>query len=157
MPSPIKNSALFPRRLIEIVLILFSAAVSAAPLTPASSPNGLAVAAATASKPSSSHATSCANCGQIESVREITNAQTRDVPAIGGAMGGAGNQIGPSGEQDLAITGGNHIEKSAASKNYEIVVRLDDGSTRTIHASHTPLWRPGDRVNVNNGAIQSAR
>lgn len=158
MPSEIKNSTSFPRRLIDIILILFSAAASAAPLTPASSPHGLVVAAATASKPASSRASQCGNCGQIESVREIgANAQSRGAPTVGGAMGGAGNQIGPGGGQDLAITGGHHIEKKAASQKYEIVVRLDDGSTRTIQANHTPLWRAGDRVSVNNGAIQSAQ
>ncbi len=157
MPSKIKNSTLFIQQLTGITLILFSAAASAALLTPANYQtdlSGLVVAAASTSKPVSSHATKCNSCGQIESVREISaNTQTQSAPAVGGVMGGEGNQIGMGG----GAIAGNHIEKNAASdKNYEIVVRLDDGSARTIHETHTPMWRPGDRVNVNNGTIQLA-
>lgn len=164
MPSEIKNSLPFVRRLAGVVLILFSAAASAAPLTTTNRTtdlNGLVMAAATAAKPSSARAAPCGNCGQIESIREIAaNQQTRGAPPVGGAMD---NQIGAGRGQDLAMTGatvrGNRLEKDggASSKNYEIVVRLDDGSTRTIHETHTPMWRPGDRVNVNNGTIQLAQ
>lgn len=34
-------------------------------------------------------------------------------------------------------------------------MRLDDGSTRTLHQSELPGWQAGDRVKVVNGALRS--
>ena len=111
----------------------------------------------------------CADCGQIESVREIvTRGEGTGLGVVGGAVvGGAiGNQVGAGRGKDLATVAGavggavagNEIEKRAKStKSYAITVRLDDGSSRVINETNTPTWRPGDRVKVTNGAIQSNR
>lgn len=160
MPSEIKNSLPFMRRLISVAPVLFSAAASAALPAPANSHtgfSGLTVAAATASPPASPKTPPCSNCGRIESVREITAAdQPSGAPPVSGAMDGP---IGADRGQNLATAlGGNPSEKRAASeKKYEIVVRLDDGSTRKIHETHVPMWRPGDRVSVNHDTIQSSQ
>nr|WP_315238658.1 glycine zipper 2TM domain-containing protein [uncultured Albidiferax sp.] len=109
----------------------------------------------------------CSNCGVVESTREITTAaKGSGVGAVGGAVVGGvlGHQVGGGRGRDVATVlgalggafAGNHIEGQVkASHSYEIVVRLDDGSTRTLHQSEQPGWQAGDRVKVVNGALRS--
>ena len=111
----------------------------------------------------------CANCGQIESVREIvTRGEGSGLGAVGGAVvgGAVGNQVGAGRGKDLATVAGavggafagNEIEKrSKSTKSYAITVRLDDGSSHVINETNPPTWRPGDQVKVTNGTIQSNR
>ncbi|MDO8596065.1 MAG: glycine zipper 2TM domain-containing protein [Sulfuricaulis sp.] len=109
----------------------------------------------------------CAECGVIESVREIQHrGEGTGLGAVGGAVVGGllGNQVG-SGRGNTAATAigavggviaGNEIEKRVKStKGYEITVRFDDGSSRVISAARAPAWRTGDKVKVINDAIQS--
>ncbi len=109
----------------------------------------------------------CAQCGVIESVREVQRqGQTTGMGAVGGAVVGGllGNQVG-SGRGNTAATiagavggtiAGNEIEKRVkAGKGYEITVRFDDGSSRVISSANAPTWRSGDRVKVVDGVIQS--
>ena len=42
-----------------------------------------------------------------------------------------------------------------ATRSYNIVVRLDNGKTRTVHQSAAPNWRQGDRVRVVNGGLRA--
>nr|WP_315191777.1 glycine zipper 2TM domain-containing protein [uncultured Albidiferax sp.] len=109
----------------------------------------------------------CSNCGVVESTREITTAaKGSGVGAVGGAVVGGvlGHQVGGGRGRDVATVlgalggafAGNHIEGQVkASHSYEIVVRLDDGSTRTLHQSEQPGWQAGDRVKLVNGALRS--
>lgn len=109
----------------------------------------------------------CSHCGVVESTREITTAaQGSGVGAVGGAVVGGvlGHQVGGGRGRDVATVlgalggafAGNHIEGQVkASHSYEIVVRLDDGSTRTLRQSEQPGWQVGDRVKVVNGAVRS--
>ncbi|BDT66042.1 hypothetical protein os1_01940 [Comamonadaceae bacterium OS-1] len=109
----------------------------------------------------------CSNCGVVESTREITNpGQGSGVGAVGGAVVGGvlGHQVGGGRGRDVATVlgalggafAGNHIEGQVkASHSYEITVRLDDGSTRTLHQSEQPGWQAGDRVKIVNGALRS--
>ena len=109
----------------------------------------------------------CAECGVIESVREIQNhGEGTGLGAVGGAVVGGllGNQVG-SGRGNTAATvvgavggviAGNEIEKRVKStKGYEITVRFDDGSSRVISAASAPMWRTGDHVKVVDGVIQA--
>src|SRR3990172_9533383 len=109
----------------------------------------------------------CAECGVIESVREIEHrGEGTGLGAVGGAVVGGilGNQVG-SGRGNTAATAigavggavaGNEIEKRVKStKGYEVTVRFDDGSSRVISAASAPTWRAGDKVKVINDAIQS--
>lgn len=110
----------------------------------------------------------CANCGVIDSIRAIeTSGQGSGVGAVGGAVVGGllGNQVGGgSGKDAMTVVGaiggalaGNHIEKRVKSiSGYEVVVRMDDGSSRVIHEADQPAWRRGDHVKVVNGAIRSS-
>lgn len=110
---------------------------------------------------------SCAECGVIESTREIeTPAVGTGLGAVGGAVVGGllGNQVGGGRGKDVvtvvgAVGGGlagNEIEKRVKStKSYAITVRFEDGTTRVIHEPNAPTWRTGDKVKVVNGVIQS--
>jgi outer membrane lipoprotein SlyB len=107
----------------------------------------------------------CGDCGVVESAREVTTpAQGSGVGAVGGAVVGGvlGHQVGGGRGRDVATVlgalggafAGNHIEGQVkATHSYEVVVRLDDGSTRTLHQSEQSV-RPGDRVKVVNGVAR---
>ena len=111
--------------------------------------------------------TKCAECGVVESVREIdTKGEGSGLGAVGGAVVGGvlGNQVGGGRGKDVmtvigAVGGamaGNEVEKRVKStKSYSITVRFDDGSSRVISAANAPTWRAGDKVKVINGVIQS--
>ncbi|MBB5369254.1 MULTISPECIES: glycine zipper 2TM domain-containing protein [unclassified Janthinobacterium] len=110
----------------------------------------------------------CSNCGVVESIHEInTRAEGSGVGAAGGAVVGGllGHQVGGGhGQQIATVLGaiggavaGNQIEGNVrATHSYNIVVRLDNGKTRTIHQSAVPGWRQGDRVRVVNGGLRAA-
>ena len=107
----------------------------------------------------------CANCGVVEAVVETQKAgEGSGVGIAGGALGGAviGKQFGKGrGADALAILGaiggavaGHQIEKSVRStKVYEVHVRMEDGSTRSLTQTSAPAWRNGDRVKVEGNSI----
>lgn len=112
-------------------------------------------------------AVKCAECGVIQSVREIeSKGEGSGIGAAGGAVVGGvlGNQVGDGdGRKVATVIGavggavlGNEIEKRVkAAKSYEISVRFDDGSSRVFTEANAPSWRNGDKVKVINGVIQS--
>ncbi|MCR4300609.1 MAG: glycine zipper 2TM domain-containing protein [Sulfuricaulis sp.] len=156
-----------------IALILFSVAGIAAFMgwtsTSKDDPGNNATPTKSSTYTSSPLKAICADCGQIESVREIvTRGEGTGLGVVGGAVvgGAVGNQVGAGRGKDLATVAGavggavagNEIEKRAKStKSYAITVRLDDGSSRVINETNPPTWRPGDQVKVTNGKIQSNR
>jgi outer membrane lipoprotein SlyB len=109
----------------------------------------------------------CAECGVIESIREIdTQGEGSGLGAVGGAVVGGvlGHQVGGGRGQDVAtVVGavggavlGNQVEKKVKStKSYEVTIRMNDGSSRVIHEANAPTWRSGDRVKVVDGVIHS--
>src|SRR5436190_154739 len=86
----------------------------------------------------------CTQCGVIEGVREVQQKGTgTGLGAVGGAVvgGAVGNQIGKgSGRTAMTVLGaiggglaGNEVEKRVRSETvYEVRVRMDDGSVRTL-------------------------
>lgn len=108
----------------------------------------------------------CAECGVIESVRQVEQrGEGTGLGAAGGAVVGGllGHQVGGGRGKDVmtvvgAVGGavaGNEIEKQVKSTTgYEITVRFDDGSSR-MFPSNESTWRSGDKVKIVNGAIQS--
>lgn len=109
----------------------------------------------------------CSECGVIEGVREIeVKGEGSGLGAVGGAVVGGllGNQVGAGhGKQVATVAGavggviaGNEIEKRVKStKDYEVTVRMDDGSSRVFHQADVPAWRAGDHVKVIDGAIRA--
>jgi len=133
----------------------------------AGQPKVLAKPAARAYSAPAQVAAACAECGVVESVREIeTKGEGSGIGAVGGAVVGGviGHQIGDGRGQDIATVvgavggavAGHEIEKRVnTTKSYEITVRFEDGSSRVINEASAPSWRTGDRVKVINGVIQS--
>jgi outer membrane lipoprotein SlyB len=109
----------------------------------------------------------CAECGVIESVREVdAKGKGTGLGGVGGAVVGGllGNQVGAGrGRSAMTVIGavggavaGNEIEKRVKStKSYEVTVRFDDGSSRVFSESSPPAWRTGDRVRIVDGQIRS--
>lgn len=109
----------------------------------------------------------CNNCGVIEAVNEIeTRAEGSGVGAVGGALVGGllGNQVGGGNGRKLATVAGaiggavagNQIEgKVKASKSYDIIVRMNDGSVRKFHQTEQPSWHQGDDVRVVDGGLRA--
>lgn len=109
----------------------------------------------------------CNECGVVEAVREVAvEPKGSGGGAVAGGIAGGiiGNQIGKGTTRDLAtILGavggayaGNHIEKSVKeSKRYDVVVRFEDGTTRSFSSDAPPAWQSGDRVRLQNGLLTS--
>lgn len=102
----------------------------------------------------------------VEDVREVTapGEHTALGPVAGGVAGAVvGNQFGHgNGKRVMTVLGalggalaGKEIEKQArGQKHWEIVVRLEDGSQRTVQSALQPYWHAGDRVRFVDGALQ---
>ena len=107
-----------------------------------------------------SNVAKCADCGTVESVTAIETAgQSNGTGAvIGGVLGGVlGNQVGGGRGKDVATVAGvvggalagNSIEKNRNSTTrYQVRVRLDDGSSRTMTVNSASA-QTGDRVRVD--------
>ena len=107
----------------------------------------------------------CAECGVVETVREVAVEPkgSGGGAVAGGVVGGIiGNQIGKGATRDIAtILGavggayaGNHIEKTVKeAKRYDVIVRFEDGSTRTFSSDTPPAWQSGDRVRLQSGGL----
>lgn len=100
----------------------------------------------------------------VESVREVKEpGDAKGVGAIaGGVLGGVlGNKLG-KGKGLVTVLGaaggafaGHQVEKQVrAEKRWEIGVRLDDGSQRTLSSDVQPAWHAGDRVRVVDDRLQ---
>lgn len=116
---------------------------------------------------SAATAVKCAECGVIESMREVESRGTGSgLGAVGGAVVGGvlGNQVGKGHGTDVATVvgavggglAGNEIEKRMkTTKSYEVTVRLEDGTSRVVHEATQPSWHTGDHVKLVDGAIRS--
>jgi outer membrane lipoprotein SlyB len=109
----------------------------------------------------------CRECGVIDGIHEVEKAgEGSGGGAIGGAIVGgvAGHQMG-SGRGNTVMTvlgalggavAGNAVEKKVkTTKEYEVLVKFEDGNTRIITMPAAPAWRVGDKVKVVNGVIES--
>jgi outer membrane lipoprotein SlyB len=106
----------------------------------------------------------CTTCGTVDSYDAVKVAgQANGIGAVGGGAVGAvvGSQIAGRHNHTLggvigAIGGGllgNEIEKSQRTTTvYDVHVRMDDGSVRTIRQSAVPVV--GSKVTVNGNTLQ---
>lgn len=108
----------------------------------------------------------CGNCGVISSISQVERAtgEANGVGAVGGAVLGGilGHQVGGGSGRDIATVlgalgggvAGHNVEKRVRTeKVYEIRVRMDDGSSRTITQKDPSGWQSGQRVQVSNGSL----
>ena len=106
---------------------------------------------AASSKPTKVAAASvCAACGTVESVKsETRKGEGTGLGAVGGAVVGGvvGHQMGGGdGKKALTVLGavgggfaGHEVEKRARSTTvYQVHMRMDDGSSRTVTQSTAP-------------------
>jgi outer membrane lipoprotein SlyB len=108
----------------------------------------------------------CANCGVVDSVRSFEKkGEGSGLGAVaGGVIGGAlGNQVGGgNGRKAMTVIGaigggmaGHEVEKRAKSETfYEVRVRMDDGTTRTVTQKTAPT--AGARVVVDGDTLRAA-
>jgi len=126
----------------------------------------IAGTAPVASTPAASTAApACTNCGTISAIREVEKkGEGTGLGAIGGAVIGGvlGNQIGHGKGKTIATVGGaaggayagHQIEKSARStKTWNVTLRMDDGTDRTITLGSAPALAVGDKVRVEGQNI----
>ena len=107
----------------------------------------------------------CDECGTVTSVQTITHkGEASGAGAVaGGVLGGVlGHQVG-SGRGNTAATivgagagayAGNEIEKSQKAKTtYQVVVKLEDGKSRTFSFAKETSYRVGDKIRVVEGKL----
>lgn len=107
----------------------------------------------------------CGNCGVIDNIREITQpGEATGLGAVAGGVVGAilGHQIGGGTGKKLATVAGaaggayagHQIEKSQRkTTRYEVIVRMNDGTTRSVMMDMVPGWQIGERVRIENGTL----
>ena len=64
---------------------------------------------------------------------------------------------GPAAQkaQQAVVLEVKEVERSVPSnKRYDISVRLQDGSVKTVSSEGPPAWRSGDKVRVVNGRLE---
>ena len=110
----------------------------------------------------------CAHCGTIESVRVVElKGEGSGVGAVtGGVVGGIlGNQVGRgTGRTVMTVVGagagayaGHEIEKNVKrSTQYQIGVRMSDGSLRTFYQQSQPALGVGQKVRVTENGLAAA-
>lgn len=96
-------------------------------------PSQMAAAPAVAVAPPA--AGGCVGCGVIASTREI-EASNEIATVNGPGRGAAGNRA---------------LIQAKPLRNYEIVIRLRDGSTRVVRDANPAKWKRGERVTVIAG------
>lgn len=110
----------------------------------------------------------CANCGSVESVtagERTTKADGPGIGAVGGGVLGAvlGSQVGKGNGRTVATilgaigggVAGNAIEKNIKKETfYQVGVRMDDGSRRTIEVAQPP--QVGGKVTLDGSGIRGA-
>jgi outer membrane lipoprotein SlyB len=136
-----------------------------APGVPPAPPAPPSSAGAPPAPPPVATAPACVDCATVAAVRTIRIAGngTGLGAVAGGVVGGVvGNQVGRGGGRTTArilgaiggAVAGHEVEKQArATTRYEVDVRLDDGSQRTISVPTNPGVRVGDRVRVDGNQI----
>jgi outer membrane lipoprotein SlyB len=110
-------------------------------------------------------ARACTNCGTVKAVNVVEQAgEGSGLGAIGGAVVGGvlGNQIGDGSGRRIATVagaaagayGGHQAEKHVkSSKSWNVVVRMQDGGSRTFPFASDPGFSSGDRVKVVDGRL----
>ena len=110
----------------------------------------------------------CHNCGVVESVHAYQQKpKNSPVGMIGGAVVGGlvGNQFGHGTTNTLATVGGaaggayvgNKVGQKVQTKTqYKVVLRMDDGRTKTVTYKARPQFAVGSHVRLENGRMLPA-
>jgi outer membrane lipoprotein SlyB len=110
-------------------------------------------------------ARACPDCGVVEAVRLVDlKGQSSGAGAVTGGIVGAvvGNQVGGGRGKTLATVAGaaggayvgNEVEKNVKkTTHYQVTVRMNDGSVRTITQRNDPGVHPGDSVRITGNTV----
>lgn len=179
---PARPKLLYPALVIAAISVTLFSLIGIAALTgvmPSAHSNPQAAATAKAapagklaqsSVPSSAPkaragAAACVGCGTVESINLVeTPDKTTGVGAVAGGLTGAllGNQIGRGdGRTVMTIAGGaggaylgNKIEQNTRrTSSYKIVVRMENGSLRTIYQTEAPSVAVGGQVQIVGNSV----
>jgi hypothetical protein len=98
--------------------------------------------------PTVTAANKCRYCGIVERVREIDSG----VPKYGVSTVSGGRD-----QMIVMLLGTLSGAPSTAGrpKVYEVSVRMDNGAIRAVRGWRLPVWKPGDRVKVVKGQVES--
>ena len=152
---------------------------SAAPVAPSSAPAKQPQAAspkqaqAAPSKPTQVAAAAaapakarCVDCGTVLDVKMVeVKGEGSGLGAVAGGVAGGvlGHEVVDGKNQGIAtIAGaaagafaGHQIEKHAKTKKrWDVAVRMQDGSTRTVAYAEAPAWKAGDKVRVAGATLE---
>jgi uncharacterized protein YcfJ len=163
-PDDFKPEAMPPAPVPAVPPVAAGAVPQAMAAAPAPSPSP-GVAPVTAAAPPAPPP--CAVCGHVESVRPVQKRaqNTTGVGAVaGGVVGGlVGNQFGHgNGRVATTVLGavgggfaGNEVEKHVRTVTvYEVAVRMDNGSLRTVETKTAPPI--GKPVTLRKGLLRPA-
>ncbi len=127
---------------------------------------GRSLLASSGYQPSSRQAARlCVNCGVVEAINAVeVKGEGSYLGMIAGGVAGAllGSQVGGGRGTTVAeVAGaaggayaGHEIErKMKATKHYEVVVRLENGGTRTVSYATQPGFAVGARVRLENDTL----
>jgi outer membrane lipoprotein SlyB len=107
----------------------------------------------------------CPECGTVESIRSVAQAAEGSGLGMiaGGVLGGLlGHQVGQGrGNTAATIVGaaggayaGHQVEKNVKQgTRYDVNVRMNDGTIRTVSYDTEPGFRSGDRVRIVDGKL----
>lgn len=121
--------------------------------------------ASPAAAPARAVASACTTCGVVEAVAPVKKkGEATGVGAVGGAVVGGllGNAMGGGdGRKAMTVIGavgggvaGNAIEKNArATTQYQVTVRMEDGTVRTLTQSSAPAV--GQKVTVEGSLLKN--
>jgi outer membrane lipoprotein SlyB len=108
----------------------------------------------------------CDSCGSVTDVKTVEiKGEGSGLGAIaGGVLGGVlGHQVGAGRGKDLATVAGaaggayagHQVEKNAKSKTqYQIIVKLETGESRTFTYNEATQFKIGDKIKVADGKLQ---
>ncbi|MEP7156853.1 MAG: glycine zipper 2TM domain-containing protein [Betaproteobacteria bacterium] len=107
----------------------------------------------------------CDNCGSVTDMKtvQIKGQGSGGGAIVGGVLGGVlGHQVG-SGRGNTAATivgagagayAGNEVEKNSKTKTqYQVIVKLETGESRTFTYNAATAYRVGDRIRVEKNKL----
>jgi outer membrane lipoprotein SlyB len=109
----------------------------------------------------------CDRCGKVDAIRQATTKDSwtplgsvptsSDLGPTGVAVYQIGKGFSNEGQVFIGAAGGGVYQSQAKQRNgirWEIVVKMDDGSVRSIIQNYEPLFVAGDRVHVSGTQIE---
>ncbi|MBL8519284.1 MAG: glycine zipper 2TM domain-containing protein [Betaproteobacteria bacterium] len=107
----------------------------------------------------------CDNCGTVTEMKTVeVKGEGSGVGAVaGGVIGGVlGHQVGGGRGKDVATVAGavggayagHQIEKNAKKKTqHQVIVKLENGTTRTFTYNAATAFKVGDKIKVENNKL----